>query len=482
MSVDTFDVVVIGGGPGGYVAAIRAAQSGMRTALIERWKLGGTCLNKGCIPTKAMLHAAYMLSRIRTLDKLGITVKDVSFNYEQMLNWRDGIVSALRRGLEGLMRSNGVEVIFGRASFASTGELSVVINGNEFKVKFKHAIIATGSKPRNLSCLEGSKSCLLGEGALFMHALPNKLAVIGGGAIGVELAWIYSSLGCNVTLIELMPRVLPSMDSSISRGIETQLQKMGVNVMTATCVKSAEETDDGGVKLHWQKLASEPSDLQCEHFEKVIVAIGRVSDTESLNAHAAGVQLCDDGRVMVDCSLRTSTPHIYAIGDVIRGGGLAHQAMAEGELAVEALCGAKVDAGKLLIPVCIYTHPEVASVGLTEEQMRKQTDSILVGEFPMRANGRALTCDEPEGFVKVVGDGRTGTLSGVHIISAGASELISGAAFAIQLGMKFDDYIKLIRPHPTLSEALGEAAMAAVGRPLHIPKPLRKAMRSRGNT
>jgi len=480
MGIDTFDVVVIGGGPGGYVAAIRAAQSGMRTALIEKWKLGGTCLNKGCIPTKAMLHAAYMLRRVRTLDKIGITASNVGFNYDRMVSWRDGIVSTLRRGLEGLMRSNGVELIFGKASFVSPNELSIISKGSEFKIGFKHAIIATGSKPSNLRCFKGCKSCLLSEGALFMQSLPRKLAIVGGGAIGVELAWLFGSLGCNVTLIELMPRLLPTMDSSLSRGIEMHFRRMGINVMTATCVTSAEETHDG-IRLQWGSPPGKVVEPSGDCFEGVIVAVGRIADTGSLNAHAADVQLCDDGRVMVDCSLKTSNPHIYAIGDVIRAGGFAHQAMAEGELAVEALHGVQVDISKLLIPQCIYTHPEIASVGLTEEQMREQTDSVLVGEFPMRANGRALTCDEPEGFIKIVGDKRTGVVTGVHIISAGASELISEGTLAIQLGMKFDEYIRLIHPHPTLSEALGEAAMAAIGKPLHIPKLTRRIGRVKGN-
>lgn len=478
MGEKSFDIVIIGSGPGGYVAAIKAAQAGMHTALIERSQLGGTCLNRGCIPTKAMLHAAYMLQRIRSLEKLGIRASDVSLCYERMLNWRDGIVSTLRKGLEGLMRSNGVEVIKGEGRFLSADRLKVSNGETETLIEFKYAIIATGSKPRCLPCIRGDESCLIAEEALFMQSIPKSAAVIGAGAIGVELAWLLSSLGCSVTLFELMPMVLPTMDGSISRHVEMQLRRMNVKVATQTRVISFEAVHDGRLKLCWES-AGNGSAARCEgEFEKVIVSIGRISDTASLNAEAANVQLCDDGRVMVDQTLRTTTPHIYAIGDVIRGGGFAHQAMAEGELAVEAILGANANVNDLVIPVCIYTHPEVASVGMSEEEMREHTDSVLIGEFPMRANGRALTCDELDGFVKFVGDGRTGKITGVHIVSAHASEMIGEATLAVQLGMKFDDYIKLVHPHPTISEALGEAARVAIDKPLHILKVVRRTRRA----
>jgi len=461
-----FDVAVIGGGPAGYVAAIRAAQAGMHTALIERSELGGTCLNRGCIPTKAMLHVAKSLVSLRHLNDIGVRIDGFALDYEQMLKWRDRVVENLRRGLMHLMRSNGVEVICGEASFTGVNELTVTHGEEESKLRFKKAIIATGSKPRSLRCLPEHDLCLLAEQALFMRQLPKRIAIIGAGAIGVEMAWLFKSLGSDVTLFELMPKVLPTMDGSISRSVEAHLRKFGIDVLTETNVTLGELTEDGSFKLRFQRGQEASVGL----FDAVIVAIGRVPDTATINAEAVGVNLGSDGRVIVDNSLRTTAPHIYAIGDVIRGGGFAHQAMAEGELVVEAILGGNIDVESLLIPACVFIHPEVASVGLTEEELRQCTDSVLVGEFQMRANGRALACNEAEGFVKVVGDGRTGKLVGVHIFSAQAGEIINEATLAIQLGLKLDEFVKLIHPHPTLSEALCESAKIAIGKPLHMPK------------
>jgi len=464
--VKTFDVAVIGGGPAGYVAAIRAAQAGMHTVLIERSELGGTCLNRGCIPTKAMLHVAKSLVSMRSLSEIGVKVDGFALDYEQMLRWRDRVVENLRRGLMHLMRSNGVEVVCGEASFVGANELKVINESEESRLRFDRAIIATGSKPRPLPCLPEHDMCLLAEQALFMKRIPKRIAIVGAGAIGVEMAWLFKSLGSDVTLLELMPRVLPTMDGSISRGVEAHLRKFGIDVLTGTNVTFGEPTEEGSFKLHFQR----GNEASTGVFEAVVVAIGRLPDTATINAEAVGVELGGDGRVIVDNGLRTTASHIYAIGDVIRGGGFAHQAMAEGELVVEAILGRSIDIGSLLIPACVFIHPEVASVGLTEEELRQQTDSVLVGEFQMRANGRALACNEAEGFVKVVGDGRTGKLVGVHIFSAQAGEIISEATLAIQLGLKLDEFVKLIHPHPTLSEALPESAKIAIGKPLHMPK------------
>ena len=459
-------ITVIGGGPGGYVAAIRAAQLGADVTLIERSRVGGTCLNAGCIPTKALLASAHLLDDIRKGAAMGVTAEP-KFDFTQVQKHKDSIVHRLVRGVESLLKANGVTLLNGTASFEDEKTISVTGDaaGSDKKTLTPDkVIIASGSKPAKLP-IPGidTARCVDSTGALKFENPPKSMLVIGGGVIGVELASLYNSFGTKVTVVEMEPEILPLMDSEVSSMLRSMLNAKGIDILVSSRVESIEERNDSASVT----VSSGDKTLVFEA-ERVLVSIGRVTDVESLSLDAAGITN-DRGRITVDSHLRTNRPNIYAIGDCLGRTMLAHVASAQGEAAAEHAMGldAAYDGGTN--PSCVYTSPEFASVGLTEQEAKKRGLAYRVGRFPMAANGRALIADGGEGIVKIIADEKYGEILGLHILGANATEMIAEGALAIRLEATLDEIAETIHAHPTITEAVREAALAAKKRAIHIP-------------
>ena len=463
-----FDVVIIGSGPGGYVCAIRCSQLGLKTALVEKYKtLGGTCLNVGCIPSKSLLDSSHHYEEaIHNFNHHGIEIGDkVKINFKQMIKRKSDVVEQTTKGIDFLMQKNKISVFEGLGSFIDKN--TVRVEGKEKKeIKTKNIVIATGSKPGNLPFIQIDKERIItSTEALSLNEIPKNLLVIGGGVIGLELGQVYKRLGAEVTVIEYADRITPIMDSSLSRELLKVMKKQGVKFYLSHQVSSVKRK---GKMVEVKAKDKKDSEVVFKG-DYCLVSVGRKPFTENLNLEKVGINLNNSGQVEVNEKMQTSVSNIYAIGDVIRGAMLAHKAEEEGVMVAEILSGQKPHINYNLIPNVIYTWPEVASVGKTEEELKENQISYKVGQFPMRALGRSRASMDTDGFVKILADSKTDEILGVHIIGARAADLIAEGVIAMEYRASAEDIARISHSHPTYAEAIKEAALAATeNRPLHI--------------
>lgn len=458
-------VVVIGGGPGGYLAAIRLAQLGKDVILVESSpSLGGICLNEGCIPSKALIHAADLLGSVQGASVMGFDFAVRGFDMAKLISWKDKIVQKLTAGVKTLCVKNGAEVLQGRARFLSARTVEVQTESGAQVIEFEQAVIATGSLPFFPKGFEPDHEAVLeARDALSLKAVPESLVVIGGGYNGLELSSVYAKLGAKVDLIESLPILASQHDPEVSEVLTKRIQALGVKLHLGCRALTLEK----GAKVKIVLQDSEGNTTALEG-EKVLVSIGRAPNTEGLGLEAAAVKTGDKGFIEVNNRMETSVPGIYAIGDVVGGPLLAHKAYREAKVAAEVIAQKPSAFDNIVIPAVIYTDPEVAWAGLSEREAREQGYKVVTGTFPFRASGRAMTLNAPEGFVKTIADAETKRILGVTIVGAEASEMIAEAALAIEMGAFLDDLAQTIHPHPTLSEGLMESVDAALGEAIHI--------------
>lgn len=466
---DTFDVVVIGAGPGGYVAAIRAAQLGLKTACIDkRDTLGGTCLNVGCMPSKALLNASHLYHEAaHDLGKFGITTKGVSFDLKEMMGAKDKIVDGLTGGIEFLFKKHKITWVKGAARLTGKDTIEVVLNdGGKQKLKAKNTIIATGSDVASLPGVEiDEKTIVSSTGALSLPKVPKHLVVIGGGVIGLELGSVWQRLGSEVTVVEFMDQVLPGMDAEVRKTFGRVLKKQGMKLNLSSKVTSVEKTKSG-VKVTFEPVKG--GDAKTIEADVVLVSVGRRPYTAGLGLETAGVELDDRSRIKVGHDFSTNVPGIWAIGDVIEGPMLAHKAEDEGVACAEYIAGLTGYVNHDVIPGVVYTHPEVAAVGKTEEELKEAGVAYNSGKYPFTANSRAKANLQTEGFVKILADKETDRVLGVHIIGADAGNMIAQAATAMEFGASAEDIALTCHAHPTETEAVKEAALAVHNRTIHM--------------
>ena len=466
--MSVFDVAIIGSGPGGYVAAIRCSQLGMKTALIEKYNtLGGTCLNVGCIPSKSLLDSSHHFEdATKHFSEHGIEIKgEVNIDFKKMIERKAQVVEQTTKGIDFLMGKNNIEVFYGLASFIDANK--ILINGDKkTTIESKKIIIATGSKPGSLPFIELDKERIItSTEALKLKEIPKHLIIIGGGVIGLELGQVYKRLGAEVSVIEYADRITPLMDMSLSKELMKVLKKQGVKFYLSHGVSNVKRNgDEITVTANDKKgVSNEFKGDYC------LVSVGRKPHTKGLNLEAIGVQLNEKGQVEVNEFLQTSINNVYAIGDVVRGSMLAHKAEEEGVMVAEFIAGQKPHIDYNLIPNVIYTWPEVASVGKTEEQLKEEGLNYKTGQFPMRALGRARASMDTDGFVKILADSETDEVLGVHMIGARAADLIAEAVTAMEFRASAEDIARMSHSHPTYAEAIKEAALAATeNRALHI--------------
>ncbi|MDG5491776.1 dihydrolipoyl dehydrogenase [Psychroserpens sp. SPM9] len=456
----SYDVAVIGSGPGGYVAAIRCAQLGMKTAIIEKYStLGGTCLNVGCIPSKALLDSSHHYEdAIKHFEEHGIEIPgDVKVNLEQMIARKQSVVDQTTSGIDFLMKKNKIDVYEGLGSFKDATHIQ--IEGKETtEIEAKNSIIATGSKPSNLPFIKLDKERIItSTEALKLKEIPKHLIVIGGGVIGLELGQVYRRLGAEVTVVEFMDRIIAGMDAGLSKELNKVFKKAKFGMNVSHKVTSVERKGDEVIV----KAQNKKGDIVEFKGDYCLVAVGRKPYTEGLNAEAAGVKLNDRGQIEVNDHLQTTAKNIYAIGDVIKGAMLAHKASEEGVLVAETLAGQKPHINYNLIPGVVYTWPEVAAVGKTEEELKAAGVAYKTGQFPMRALGRSRASMDIDGFVKVLADKNTDEILGVHMIGARAADMIAEAVVAMEYRASAEDISRMSHAHPTFTEAIKEAALAA---------------------
>lgn len=463
-----YDVVVIGSGPGGYVCAIRASQLGLKTACIEKDNtLGGTCLNVGCIPSKALLNVSekYELAS-HGMSDLGITIGKLDFDFKKMQAFKDKVVGDNTKGITFLFKKNKVDHLVGTGSI--TGANTIEVSGKDGKktITAKNIVIATGSESTPLKGITvDEKQIVTSTGALALSSVPKTMAVIGGGVIGLELGTVYQRLGAKVTVIEYLDRVLPTMDGDVSKEMRKQLEKQGMQFKLSTKVTAA-ETAKNKVTLSLEPAAG--GSIEKLDVETVLLAIGRRPYTQGLGLDKAGVSVDDRGRIGVDDHFQTNVKGIYAIGDVIRGPMLAHKAEDEGVVVAEIIAGQSGHINYDAIPGVVYTHPEAASVGKTEEELKSAGIAYKAGKFPYMANGRARAMNAIDGFVKILADAKTDRVLGCHIVGAEAGTLIAEVVSVMEFGGSAEDIARTCHAHPTLNEVVKEAALAVDGRPLHI--------------
>jgi dihydrolipoamide dehydrogenase len=464
--IPSYDVVVIGAGPGGYVAAIRAAHHGLKVAIVEKdSRLGGTCLLRGCIPTKSLLHSADLLSEMRHAKEFGILCSDISFDFSGVQKARDKAVSKSAAGVDYLMRNNKITVLRGTASFVDAHTLRVAGTAGDQQVHAAHVVIATGSVPRKLPSLPiDGKHFVTSDEILELPNPPKSLAVLGAGAVGVEFASVYSRFGSRVSVIEMLDTVVPVEDTDISREFEKLYKKRGITCLTSTKLVKASRRGDA-VEVTLESKGKQWT----EEFETLLVAVGRAPVTEALQLKKVGVGLDSGGYIEVNALMQTAVPHIFAIGDVVRTPWLAHVASAEGILASDVI--AKKDPqplNYLLTPACTYSDPEIGSVGLTQRAAVARGYDIKVGKFPFSAVPKARIGGHTDGFVMIVSDRKYDEILGVHIIGPHATDLIAEACVAMKLECTTEELANTIHAHPTLSESVLEAAHATLGRAMHM--------------
>ncbi|KIC01297.1 dihydrolipoamide dehydrogenase [Flavobacterium sp. JRM] len=467
--MSSFDVVIIGSGPGGYVSAIRCAQLGFKTAIIEKYNsLGGTCLNVGCIPSKALLSSSHHYAEIKHFADHGIEVSgDVKINLEKMIARKQAVVDQTVGGINYLMDKNKITVFNGLGSFVDATHIAIAKeDGTSETIEAKYTVIATGSKPSSLPFIKIDKERIItSTEALALKEVPKHLVIIGGGVIGIELGQVYLRLGAQVSVVEFMDRIIPGMDGSLSKELTKVLKKQGMKFYVSHKVKSVERNGDA-VVVQAENAKGETITLEGDYS---LVSVGRRPYTDGLNADKAGVKISDRGQVEVNDHLQTNVPNIYAIGDVVRGAMLAHKAEEEGTMVAEILAGQKPHIDYNLIPGVVYTWPEVAAVGQTEEQLKASGVEYKVGSFPFKALGRARASGDLDGFVKILADAKTDEVLGVHMIGARTADLIAEAVTAMEFKASAEDISRMSHAHPTFAEAIKEAALAATdNRALHV--------------
>ena len=455
-----YDLIVIGSGPGGYHAAIRAAQLGLTTAVVEKEFVGGVCLNVGCIPTKALLHVASDLREARHASEYGIEFGEPDVNVDRLTAWKDSVVQKMTGGVRMLFKGNGVDLIEGEARVTGANEVTV----GDRAVSFERAIVATGSRPVVIPGFEPDGERIVDStGALLLQEIPKRFMAIGGSAIGLEFADIYHALGAETTVVELMDRIVPTADPDAAKALRKSLDARGVRVLTGTKAVSQEAKDDGLAVT----LESGDGERETVTVDKLLVAVGRRPNGPGLGLEELGVTVDEGGYVPVNDHLQTNVPHIYAIGDVARGPLLAHKAMKEGLVAAEHASG-RPAAYDTIVPSVIYTTPELASVGMTEAEAKEAGYELRVGRFPMSASGRATAMGTDEGLIKIIGDAETDVVLGFHMVGPAAGDLVAEATLAIEMGATLEDVALTQHPHPTIAEGIMEAAEHAHGRAIHI--------------
>ena len=463
---NAYDLIVLGSGPGGYVAAIRASQLGLKTAIVERENLGGICLNWGCIPTKAMLRSAEVFHNMKHAADYGLVAEKISADLDAIVKRSRGVAKQLNQGVTGLMKKNKIDVVMGEGKITAPGKMRVKTEKGEEELTAKNIIIATGARARDLPFAKADgKRIWTYRHAMTPPEMPTRLLVIGSGAIGIEFASFYNDIGVDVTVVEMLDRVVPVEDEEISAFLEKSLKKQGMTIMTGAGVKSI-EVGDKGVKA---EIEDNKGGKASHDFSHVIVAVGIMPNIETIGLDELGVQPDERYHIKTDDHCRTNIEGIYAIGDCTAGPWLAHKASHEGVIAAETIAGGHphtMDVNN--IPGCTYCHPQIASVGLTEAKAREAGHDVKVGKFPFIGNGKAIALGETEGFIKTVFDAKTGELLGAHMIGAEVTELIQGYTIGKTLETTEAELINTVFPHPTLSEMMHESVLDAYGRVLHM--------------
>ncbi|MDF2922069.1 MAG: pdhD1 [Paenibacillaceae bacterium] len=456
------DVLVIGAGPGGYVAAIRAAQLGKKVTIVDKAEVGGVCLNRGCIPSKALITAAHHYESLQHGEAMGITAQGVQVDFAKVQSWKNGIVQKLTGGVGALLKGNKVDVLSGEALFMSENEVRIVTGYESARYKFNHCIIATGSRPIELKPFPFGGRILSSTEALSLDHVPASLIVIGGGYIGIELGQTYAKLGTKVTILEGADHILPGFEQEFSSLVSRKLKKSGVDIHTGALAGSSKQTD-ADVTVTFTAGGEEKTATA----EYVLVTVGRKPNTDELGLELIGVQQTERGYIVVDGQGRTNLPHIYAIGDIVAGPALAHKASYEGKVAAEATAQHASQVDYKAMPAVVFSDPEIAVVGLSETEAKQEGYEVATGKFPYAANGRALSLGNAEGFVKLVGDKKSGLLLGAQIAGPEASNLIAELGLAIEMGATLEDIALTIHAHPTLGEMVMEAAEGAIGQAIH---------------
>ncbi|MFV8826978.1 dihydrolipoyl dehydrogenase [Alkalihalobacterium sp. APHAB7] len=459
------DTLVIGSGPGGYVAAIRAAQLGQKVTIVEKGNLGGVCLNVGCIPSKALIQAGHRYHDANSSENMGITVDKVNLDFTKMQEWKSSVVNKLTGGVEGLLKGNKIEIVKGEAYFADKDSVRIMDDKQAQTYKFKNCIIATGSRPIEIPAFKFSKRILSSTGALNLTELPKKLIVIGGGYIGIELGAAYSNLGSEVVVLEGGKQILPGFEKQMSQLVTKRMKKNGVEFYLEALAQGVEETENGVTVT--AEVKGETKTFEADY---VLVTVGRRPNTEEIGLEQIGVEIDERGFIKVDKQCKTSVEGIYAIGDIVPGPMLAHKASYEAKVAAEVIAGHPAEIDYLAIPAVVFSGPELATVGLNEKEAKEEGYDVVVSKFPFAANGRALSMDETDGFMKMVTRKEDGLVLGVQIAGANASDMISEACVAIEAGMTAEDIALTIHAHPSLGEITMETAEVALGMPIHIAK------------
>ncbi|HEY5426244.1 MAG TPA: dihydrolipoyl dehydrogenase [Candidatus Tumulicola sp.] len=483
MAEHQVDAVVIGAGPGGYHAAIRLGQLGKKVICVDRDEVGGVCLNWGCIPTKALLHVGEVIRHIEHAGAIGLKVPKAEFDRAGVAKFKTEVVNANVGGVKTLFKANGVEFLYGEASFKSPTEILVKKkDGGTDTIVAANVVVATGSAPIDVKAWPRDGDTIINsDDAVQVKRVPQNLLVIGGGVIGLEFATVYTRLGAKVLVVEMLSQILTGTDLEIGKTLGRILKKQGVEIMLDTKVGDVKKDGDT-VHATFNGAGTGGKD-ETRDFDMVLVAVGRRPVTDSLNVQAAGVPLDDKGFIAVDAQLRTKVPTVFAIGDVTGQPLLAHRAMKQGVIAAEVIAGDKSAAfDPVAVPNCVYTDPEVATIGLSEEEAKAQGYELRIGKFPLAASGRARTMNESDGLLKLVGDAKSDLLLGMHIVSPQAESLIGEGVIALEMGATLEDIGLSIHPHPTLTEGLMDAAEAAHGKAIHIvnPKPKTPAAAARG--
>jgi len=458
------DVIIIGAGPAGYPCAIRLAQLGKKVTVIEKGNLGGVCLNVGCIPSKALIHCGTLYEKIQHAGEFGFEIQGVNVNIKKMMEHKDKVVNRMTTGVGGLLKANGCTVVNGTATLTGPTTLTVQTDAGPVDYTFNHCVIATGSRPTPFPGLEvDQKTVWDSTGALSQDTIPGSLLCIGGGYIGLELGTFYAKIGAKVTVVEAAPSLLGMVEPELAKVVEKKLKATGADIRVGTFVKDPKVTSKG-VEVTLEKDGKTETAI----FEKALVTIGRKPNIEGIGLEAAGVRMDDHGFVAVNPQRQTNIPTIFAIGDIAGQPLLAHKGTKEGIVAAEVIAGKASAYDIISMPAVIFTDPEIATVGMTEKEASNAGFEVLTGAFPFAANGKAVSIGEPDGLVKMVADKKTGKLLGVHIVGPEASNLISEAALALEMGSYVEDIALTIHPHPTLGETMMEAAEATLGHAIHI--------------
>ncbi|MDQ0350454.1 dihydrolipoamide dehydrogenase [Alkalibacillus filiformis] len=459
------DTLVVGAGPGGYVAAIRAAQMGQNVTIVDKGNLGGVCLNVGCVPSKALISAGHRYEHASGSDDMGIVAENVSVDFSKVQEWKGQVVDKLTGGVEGLLKANKVDIVKGEVYFVDQNTAKIMDDKQSQTYKFKDVIVATGSRPVELKPFPYSDRVLDSTGALELDDIPEKMVVIGGGYIGTELGGAYASFGTEVTILEGEKDILGGFEKQMTQLVKKRLKKKGVDVVTNAMAQGVEETDNG-VKVTYE-LKGEEKTVEADY---LLVTVGRRPNTDEIGLEEIGVELDDQGLIKIDKQCRTNLDNVYAIGDIVEGPPLAHKASYEGKIAAEAISGEKSEIDYLGIPAVVFSDPELASVGHTEDSAKEAGFEAEASKFPFGANGRALSLNDSDGFVKLVTRKSDGLVIGAQVAGPNASDLISELGLAVEAGMTAEDLALTIHAHPTLGETVMEAAEVAIGMPIHIAK------------